>query len=83
MNLTPKAAIKAYGSVATDQKIMKGGVITNIPEAARLIDRLLAENTSGKLTTNRVVMSIPVAHVYTRVLSLPVMSKRTKQCDAA
>lgn len=70
------ALVKAYGSVATDQKIMKGGVVTNIPKAAELIDELLANQVKGSLTTNRVVMSIPVAHVFTRVLSLPAMSKK-------
>lgn len=71
-----KAAVKAYGSIATDQKIMKGGVITNISKAAELVDTLLANNVHGTLTTNRVVMSIPVSHVFTRVLSLPSMSKK-------
>lgn len=71
-----KAVVKAYGSVATDQKIMHEGVITNISKAAELVDELLAKNMHGKLDTNRVVMSIPVAHVFTRVVSLPTMSKK-------
>lgn len=73
------ASVKAYGSVATDQKIMNGGVITNIPKAAELVDSLLAEHVKGTLTTNRVVMSIPVSHVFTRVLTLPTMSKKELQ----
>lgn len=75
-----KASVKAYGSVATDQKIMQSGVITNVSKAAELVDELLA-NSVGSLTTNRVVMSIPVSHVFTRVLTLPAMSK--KELDSA
>lgn len=76
-----KAVVKAYGSAHTDAKIMKDGVITNIPEAAKVIDSLLANNLSGKLTTNRVVMGVPVSRVFTRVLTLPIMSK--KELDSA
>jgi Tfp pilus assembly PilM family ATPase len=70
------ATVVGYGSVATDEKIVKDGVITDIPRAAKLVDDLLANNCEGVLTTNRVVMSIPVSHVYTRVLTMPVMSKK-------
>ncbi len=72
-------SVKAYGSVATDQKIMANGVVTNIPKAAEMVDKLLANNIRGSLTTNRVVMSIPISHVFTRVLSLPTMSKKELQ----
>lgn len=70
------ATVISYGSVATDEKIMKDGVITNIPQAAEMVDDLLANHRKGELTTNRVVMSIPVSHVYTRVLTMPIMSKK-------
>lgn len=73
------ASVKAYGSVATDQEITSGGLITNIPKAAELVDSLLAHNMQGNLTTNRVVMSIPVSRVFTRVLTLPVMSRKELQ----
>lgn len=78
----PKAvSIKAYGSVATDEKIMKGGVVTNIPKAAELVDDLLAQHIRGELTTNRVSMAVPVSHSYTRFLTLPIMS--TKELQSA
>ena len=75
------AEVKAYGSIATDAKIMENGIIQNIPKAAELVDELLANHTVGKLTTNRVVMSIPVSRVYTRVMTLPNMSR--KELDSA
>lgn len=71
-----KATVKGYGSVVTNQHMMKDGVVTNVAEAAKLIDDLLASRLKGELSTNRVVMSVPVAHVFTRVLSLPQMSKK-------
>lgn len=73
------ASVRAYGSIATDQKIMNGGVITDVKKAAELVDSLLANHMQGTLTTNRVVMSIPVSRVFTRVLTLPTMSKKELQ----
>lgn len=70
------AEVKAYGSIQTKEVFMKDGVITNIAKAAESIDDLLANKLSGSLTTNRVVMSVSVSRVFTRVLTLPVMSKR-------
>lgn len=70
------ATVKAYGSIDTDEKIMKDGVVSNVPAAAKLIDELLDKNIIGQLDTNRVVMSIPVSRVYTRVVTLPTMSKK-------
>lgn len=68
--------VKAFGSIATDEAIMKAGVITNIAKAAGLIDTLLADHTKGRLTTNRVVMGVPVSRAFTRVLTLPALSPK-------
>jgi type IV pilus assembly protein PilM len=76
-----KSTVLAYGSTSTDEKIMKGGVVTDVPAAAKLVDNLLAKEFNGTLTTNRVVMSVPVSRVFTRVLNLPAMSK--KELDSA
>jgi len=71
-----KAKVIAYGSTKTSEKLVSDGVITNVPETAKLVDTLLAEKLQGRLTTNRVVMGVPVSHVFTRVLTLPQMSKK-------
>lgn len=68
--------VKGFGSIATDEKIIKAGVIVNVPKAAELVDTLLAENMKGSLTTNRVTMAVPVSHAFTRVLTLPIMSHK-------
>ena len=84
MQLDPhakRATVKAYGSIATDDKIMIDGVIRDIDKAAKLVDELLDKNVVGKLSTNRVVMSVPVSHVFTRVVNLPLMSR--KEFDSA
>ena len=70
-----KAIVKAYGSIDSDAAIMKDGVISNVPAAAKAIDGLLANQLTGSLSTNRVVMGVPVSHVFTRVLTLPTMSR--------
>ncbi len=71
-----KAKVVGYGSTSTTEKLISDGVITQVPETAKLVDKLLSEGLNGELTTNRVVMSIPVSHVFTRVLTLPQMSKK-------
>ncbi len=71
-----KARVLGYGSAQTDEKLIKNGVINQVAAAAKLVDELLATQLKGKLSTNAVVMSIPIAHVFTRVLSLPQMSKK-------
>lgn len=73
--------VKAYGSVDSDARIMKDGVVTDSVKAAQLVDNLLASGIHGSLSTNRVAMSVPVSRVFTRVLNLPVMSK--KELDSA
>ncbi len=70
------AKVVGYGNTKTTEKIIKDGVIVAVPETAKLIDQLLANELKGRLTTNRVVMGIPVSHVFTRVLTLPQMSKK-------
>jgi type IV pilus assembly protein PilM len=76
-----KSTVLAYGSTSTDDAIMKGGVVTDVNAATKLVDDLLANKFKGTLTTNRVVMSVPVSRVFTRVLNLPAMSK--KELDSA
>lgn len=70
------ANVRSYGSIQTQEAIMQDGVISNIPAAAKQVDELLSKHTVGKLTTNRVVMGIPVSRVYTRVLTMPIMSSK-------
>jgi len=70
------AHVKAYGSIQTDDKIVKDGVVSDVRGAAKLIDELLSSNIVGELSTNRVVMSVPVSRVYTRVITMPKMSKK-------
>jgi type IV pilus assembly protein PilM len=70
------AEVVGYGITDTSEELIKNGVITKVPETAKLIDKLLADGIKGKLTTNRVVMGIPVSHVFTRVLTLPQMSRK-------
>lgn len=73
---TGKAKVVGYGITKTTEKLVNDGVIVGVPDTAKLIDNLLAHGLKGKLTTSRVVMGIPVSHVFTRVITLPQMSKK-------
>lgn len=75
------AKMRAWGVSTTTDKVMHDGVITNVSLAAKIIERMVSKHSVGQLTTNRVAMSIPVSKVFTRVLSLPNMSK--KELDEA
>lgn len=69
-------SVKAYGSIKTRDKLLKEGVISDIPAAAKQVGELLTKRSRGSLTTDRVVMGVPISHVYTRVMTMPIMSKK-------
>ncbi len=71
------ATVKAYGSIPTPEKIVKDGAIIDVEHAAHQVGKLLTEKHVGTLNTNRVAMSIPTAHVFSRVLNLPIMPKKS------
>lgn len=71
-----KATVQAFGSIKSEDTFMKNGIITDVAKAAKTVDSLLADNLFGTITTDRVVMCVSVSHVFTRVLTLPNMSKR-------
>ncbi|MGK2896339.1 MAG: type IV pilus assembly protein PilM [Candidatus Saccharimonadales bacterium] len=70
------ARMLAWGVSTITDKVMNDGVITNVSLAAKIIERMVSKYGVGQLTTNRVAMSIPVSKVFTRVLTLPSMSKK-------
>lgn len=70
------ATVQAYGIADNKQQVIKNGIITDTVAVAKQIDDLLSHNMIGRLSTNRVVMAIPVAYVFTRILNLPIMSRK-------
>lgn len=65
--------VSCYGHIAFSEKVVKNGVIQDAEAMARILEPLFKKQAIGKLTSNRVVASIPISQTFTRVLSLPMM----------
>lgn len=63
--------VSGYGYVDFDPEAIKEGVIEKPEEIIKSLKPLLKKVVIGKLTTDRVASSIPTAHIFTRVVTLP------------
>ncbi|MEX0932145.1 MAG: type IV pilus assembly protein PilM [Candidatus Saccharimonadales bacterium] len=70
---TPK--VEGYGFVEFNENYIDNGEITDIKAVAKLLKPLLNKMVIGSLKSNRVAASVPIAHTFTRVLSLPEVSE--------
>lgn len=67
--------IVGYGACEFDPKCLKNGVIIDLELMAKSIKGLFEHNLIGKITTRRVAMSLPSSKTYSRVISLPRLTK--------
>lgn len=67
--------IQGYGYVEFDPAAIVKGAIVKPDVITEAIHKLLSSVLVGKVTTNRVIASIPIAYAYTRVLTLPNLKK--------
>lgn len=68
--------VVGYGYSQFDTTGIEKGVITKPELLIKTIQPVLKQIAIGKLTTNRVVASVPLAHTYTRVMSVPQMNQK-------
>lgn len=68
--------VAAYGYAAFDGSATNKGEIVKPDAVAKALSPLLEKQLIGDLTTNRTAVSIPVAHTFTRILTLPKMTDR-------
>ncbi|TXG77331.1 type IV pilus assembly protein PilM [Patescibacteria group bacterium] len=61
----------AYGSARFDSEAIKDGVIVDPEAIAREIRGMFDDKLTGKVTTRRVVLSVPAAHTYIRRMTMP------------
>ena len=71
--------ITGYGAVSFEPKIMDNGIIVDLEGMAKAIKSLFDNHLIGKITTKRVAMSLPTSRTYSRVLTLPKLSKKELQ----
>lgn len=73
--------IKGYGACEFEPKCLDNGVIIDLELMAKAVKGLFDNNLIGKITTKRVAISLPSSRTYSRVLTLPKLTK--KEMDEA
>ena len=68
--------VRAYGTTSFNPDAIKEGVVVDHKEVVKAAHNLIEKHLVGKLTTNRVAISLPNSHSFSRVLSLPKMSNK-------
>jgi type IV pilus assembly protein PilM len=69
-----KPKIIGYGSTDFDGDAIVDGVITKPEIVAKNIQDLFRHNIIGDITTNRVALSVPISHAFTRSMNVPGLS---------
>lgn len=60
-----------YGVGKFDSKDIKDGVIDDFESLAKSINEIFNKNLIGKITTNRVALTIPTNKTFTKVMTIP------------
>lgn len=68
--------VSGYGSISFDPNAITKGVITDPEIIIKAAYELIENQMVGTLTTRRVAVSLPNAHSFNRVLSLPKMDNK-------
>ncbi|MBI3983673.1 type IV pilus assembly protein PilM [Candidatus Microgenomates bacterium] len=68
--------VVSYGYARFSSTATKDGELIKPEIVAQAIRSLLADSTIGKLTGHRVVASVPIANIYTRILQLPKLTSK-------
>lgn len=66
-----KLVIRGYGSGVLEPGVVKEGIITNPDAAAKAIRLLLDNAMQGRVTTDRLAISIPSARTFSRAVTMP------------
>ncbi len=68
-----KAVVSGYGTVSFDPKAVDKGVIVDHEVIIKAAYELLTKQIVGRITTRDVAVSLPNAHSFSRVVTLPKM----------
>lgn len=68
--------VLCYGSIAFDPLAIADGLIVKPELVAKAALRLFKKELVGEINTNRVAISLPASHAYTRSIQLPKMSTK-------
>lgn len=65
-----------YGEIAFDTTAVKDGVIEQPELVAKAVQEMFKHHLIGDITTDRVAMSVPIAHAFTRAMEVPQLSDK-------
>jgi type IV pilus assembly protein PilM len=65
--------LKGYGSMAFDPSAVEDGVVVKPELIAKAVLDLFHKGLIGDISTNRVAVSLPASHAFTRIVQLPAM----------
>ncbi len=68
--------VQAYGCCTFDPAALKDGVIIDINAVAKTAKELLQNGITGKITTRRVIVSIPASRTFSRAVKLPKLGEK-------
>ncbi len=74
--------VTGYGVVDFDEKFVRDGEIIDLEGLAAPIKELFEKSLVGSITTRRVVFSVPAAHTFSRVITLPKEIEKKDIADA-
>ena len=74
--------VLGYGFAPLSEDYFTQGEITNYQQAAESIHKMFNENLTGSISTNRVVLSVPAAFAFTRIITLPKNIEKKDLPDA-
>jgi len=70
-----RVRVLGYGESSFDPSARQNGEIVK-PEIIAAVIKPLLDKPIGKITTNRVVLSMPIAQAYTRIMNIPKMANK-------
>lgn len=76
INSHGKSRVVGYGVTAFDVSAIDDGVIVKPEIIAEAVQKLFHNGLVGKITTNRVALSVPVSRAFTRSIEAPKMSDK-------
>ena len=71
-----RQGVTGYGVINFDHAAVKDGVILDPEPLAKAARTLFDHHLVGEITTNRVNISVPAAHTFTRTMSLPALNQK-------
>ncbi len=71
-----KSTVTGYGATTFEPNAIQKGVIVNHEPVIKAAHKLISQNLVGSLTTTHAAVSMPNAHSFSRIITLPKMNEK-------